>query len=130
MLKDFARLVTSEKKVSGIDESHTPDKNWLLAVLGTYNPTLAYFKKGYVPPPKNTQAASVTRVQLPENFLEGLPNSKRKVKIRKLAMLSKSKEDGRLKRYKLLKEKFASEYLKEKNRLEAKAHKKRNDEEN
>ena len=130
MLKDFARLVNSKKKESGIDESHTPDKNWLLAVLGTYNPALPYFKKGYVPPPKNTQAASVTKVQLPENFLEGLPNSKRKVKIRKLALLSKSKEDGKLKRFKLLKEKFASEYLKEKNRIEAKAHKQRNDNEN
>ena len=83
-----------------------------------------------MPPPKNTQSASVTKVQLPENFLEGLPNSKRKVKIRKLALLSKSKEDGKLKRFKLLKEKFASEYLKEKNRIEAKAHKQRNDNEN
>lgn len=35
-----------------------------------------------------------------------------------------------MKRFKLLKEKFASEYLKEKNRLDAKTHKQRNDLEN
>ena len=94
--------------------------------MGTFNPALPYFNKGYVPPPKSTQAASVTRVELPENFLEGLPSSRRKVKIRKLAMLAQSREDGRLKRFKLLKEKFATDYLKEKNRLDAKTHKQHN----
>lgn len=42
-------------------------------------------------------------------------------------MLAQSREDGRLKRFKLLKEKFATEYLKEKNRLDAKTNKQRND---
>ena len=100
-----------------------------MAVLGTYNPRLPYFKKGYVPPPKSTQAVSVTKVSLPESFLEGLPASKRKCKVRRLTMLIQSKEEGKLKRYKMLKEKFAAEYMKEKNRLDAKSHKQRNESE-
>lgn len=54
LLRDFLKLVQTEKKESGIDEAHAPDKGWLLAVLSTYNPKLAYFQKGYVPPPKST----------------------------------------------------------------------------
>jgi hypothetical protein len=126
LLKDFAKLVHSEKKVSGVDEAHAPDKSWLLAVLATYNSQLPYFKKGYFPPPKSTQAVSVNKVSLPESFLEGLPASKRKTKVRRLTMLTQSKEEGKLKRYKMLKEKFASEYMKEKNRLDVKIHKQRN----
>ena len=88
LLKDFTKLVLSERKISGIDEAHTPDKNWLLTVLGTYNPVVPYFQKSYVPPPKTTQASAVTKVQLPENFLHGLPISKRKVKVRRLNLLA------------------------------------------
>ena len=41
-------------------------------------------------------------------------------------MLTQSMEEGKLKKFKLLKEKFAAEYRKEKNRLDAKNHKQRN----
>jgi len=37
-------ITTFEKRgTAGIDDSHLPDKDWLLAVLGTYNPQLPYF---------------------------------------------------------------------------------------
>ncbi len=45
LLKDFAKLVQSEKKASGVDEAHAPDKNWLVQVLGTYNPRLHTSRK-------------------------------------------------------------------------------------
>jgi hypothetical protein len=41
-------------------------------------------------------------------------------------MLTQGKEEGKLKRYKMLKEKFAAEFLKEKNRLDGESHKQRN----
>ena len=65
-------------------------------------------------------------MSLPESFLEGLPISKRKTKVRRLTMLTQGKEEGKLKRYKMLKEKFAAEFLKEKNRLDGESHKQRN----
>jgi hypothetical protein len=88
LLRDLQRLMTSEKKSCGIDDIHVPDKGWLLAVLGTFNPKLEYFKKGYVPPPKVAALSNLTKVELPENFLENLPISKRKVKARRLHMIS------------------------------------------
>ena len=54
LLKDLKRYFASQQKSTGIDETHMPDKNWMVTVLGTYNPVLPYFKKGYVPPPKST----------------------------------------------------------------------------
>lgn len=117
LLRDFNRMLASEKKVAGIDDTHQPDKGWMLAILGTYNPKLPYFQKSYVPPPKATSVQMQAKVELPANFLEGLPESKRKTKARHLKMITKSHHDGKLQRYKLLKEKFAKEYLKEENKL-------------
>jgi len=42
----------SNKLRHGFDESHQPDKPWLLAFLSSFNPGLDLFKKEYVPPPK------------------------------------------------------------------------------
>jgi len=64
------------------------------------HPTLEYFKKGYVPPPKVTALSNLTKVELPENFLEGLPTSKRKVKARRLHMIAHSRTEGKMIRYK------------------------------
>ena len=52
MLKDIKKHFASMQKTTGIDETHVPDKNWMVTVLGTFNPQLSYFKKGYVPAPK------------------------------------------------------------------------------
>ena len=113
LLRDFARLMSSEKRSAGIDVNHVPDKSWLLAILGTYNPNLPYFQKSYVPPSKVSSVQALAKVELPENFLEGLPSSRRKVKAKHLKMITNSRVDGKMQRYKLLKEKFAREYIKE-----------------
>ena len=52
LLRDFKKVTADQKLSTGIDENHVPDKQWLLAVLGTKNPKLPYFQKGYVPPAK------------------------------------------------------------------------------
>ena len=122
----MAKLMISRKQISGIDDGHMPDKTWLLAVLGTFNPKLEYFKKGYVPPPKVAALSNLTKVDLPEDFLDGLPASKRKVKVRRLRMMSNSKTEGKMMRFKALKEKFSKEYLREKNKLDAQRHHQRN----
>jgi hypothetical protein len=122
LLKDFTKLMQSEKKSADIDDAHMPDNGWLLAILGTYNPRLPYFKKGYVPPSKATLVQAQAKVELPENFLEGLPSSRRKVKARNLKMITHSKVEGKIQRYKILKEKFAREYIREQNKLKQHGH--------
>jgi hypothetical protein len=61
-------------------------------------------------------------VELPENFLKGLPASKRKMKAKHLKMISSSRKDGKMQHFKMLKEKFAREYLKEQNKFKQKMH--------
>ena len=95
-------------------------------MLGTLNPKLEYFKKGYVPPPKVAALSNLTKVDLPEDFLDGLPASKRKMKVRRLRMMINSKTEGKILRVKALKEKFSKEYLREKNKLDAQRHHMRN----
>ena len=101
--------MASHKRATGVDDAHKPDKSWLLAILGTYNPKLAYFQKGYVPPSKVTSVSALAKVDLPENFLEGLPQSKRKVKAKHLKMITGSKSEGKMQRFKMLKERFGRE---------------------
>ena len=48
-LRDYA--FENEKNISWLDEKHTPDKDWLVAVLASFTPEDEIFKKGYVPPP-------------------------------------------------------------------------------
>ena len=113
LLKDFMKLMTAMKKNAGIEDNHMPDKSWLLAILGTYKPDLPYFQKGYVPPAKVGSIQQLSKVELPESFLEGLPESKRKVKARHLKLFTRSKTDAKVNRFKILKEHFAKAYIKE-----------------
>ena len=113
LLKDFRKITSGQKLSTGIDETHVPDKSWLLAILGTHNPGLPYFQKGYVPPAKVASIQSFQKVELPENFLEGLPSSKRKMKVKNLRLLTDYNSNAKLQRYKILKDKFAREYIKE-----------------
>ena len=110
MLKDMGKLMVAGKQISGID-GHMPDKTWLLAVLGTFNPKLEYFKKGNMPRPKIAALSNFTKLDLPEDLLDGLPASKRKMKMRRLRMMTNSKTEGKMLRFKALTEKFSKEYL-------------------
>jgi hypothetical protein len=107
---------------TGIDEKHTPDKAWLLTFLSTYMPGLDIFKKSYVAPPRQEKFVSNVKVELPDDFLDGLPASRKKVKHRRLGMLSKGKEQAKALRYKQMHEKFKKEYLKVKNKIDAQRH--------
>jgi hypothetical protein len=64
---------------TGIDEKHTPDKACLLTFLSTYMPGLDIFKKSYVAPPRQEKFVSNVKVELPDDFLDRLPASRKKV---------------------------------------------------
>jgi len=55
----------------------------------------------------------LSKVELPENFLLGLPTSKRRVKARHLKMITGSRSEAKMSRFKQLKEHFAKAYIKE-----------------
>ena len=55
--------------------------------------------------------------------MEGLPASKRKMKVKNLRLLTDSNSNAKLQRYKVLKDKFAREYIKEQNKQKQTAHK-------
>ena len=54
---------------------NTPDKEWMLELLGFMNPGDDIFKKGYKPPPKHFNNAVNMQAQkfpIREGFLDGL----------------------------------------------------------
>jgi hypothetical protein len=52
---------------------HKPDKDWMLVLLGSLNPTDEIFKKGYKPLKKNfTNAQKAGNFPLREGFFDGL----------------------------------------------------------
>jgi hypothetical protein len=65
-------------------------------------------------------------VELPESFLEGLPESKRKVKARHLKLITGSKTDAKVNRFKMLKDHFAKAYIKEQNKAKENSHRRNN----
>ena len=76
--------------VAWIDDMHWPDKEWLVAVLGTLNPDDEIFRKDYVAPPVRKRLQDVETIVLPNEVFEGLPASKSKGKARRLKIVSEA----------------------------------------
>ena len=80
----------------GIDKEHTPNKEWLLALLSTHKSDLHIFKKDYVAPARVPKLAAKPSINLPTDFLSGLPDSRKRTKAKRLSMLSKGKTEAKL----------------------------------
>ena len=72
-LKFQTLVATMEWAMTGIDEKHQPDKRWLLDVLSTYSPGDDIFKKSYLPPVKDTKLSEIKSIEVPTEFMRGLP---------------------------------------------------------
>ena len=59
--------------VAWIDEKHSPDKDWIVAVLSTLDPNHEIFKKDYVAPPVRRRLQDVETIVLPNELFDGLP---------------------------------------------------------
>lgn len=53
-------------------------------MLSTHKPEDEVFQKGYVPPPRKNKLSEIESIELPVDFLNGLPQSRSKVKRRRL----------------------------------------------
>ena len=72
----FCKLVdVNEWRMIGFDEKHFPDKRWLLDVIATYAPGADIFKKDYLPPVKASKLSEIKSIEVPLEFIRGLPLS-------------------------------------------------------
>ena len=110
----------------GIDKEHTPNKEWLLALLSTHKSDLYIFRKDYVAPARVPKLAAKPSINLPSDFLTGLPNSRKRTKAKRLTMIAKGKMESKIERIKTLQEKFKKESIKLDNQLKASKQKEMN----
>ena len=97
LVKKFLEIMKANKiKLHGLDDQHLPDKKWLIDVISTLDPTDEIFKKDYVPPPRKNLIEEQKSIQVPEDFLKGLPESKSKVKRRALKVIGEGMAKQRI----------------------------------
>jgi hypothetical protein len=71
-------------------------------LLSTYKADLKIFKKDYVAPPRVPKIDEKPSISLPSDFLEGLPVSRKKTKAKRLAIISKGKNESKLEQTKAM----------------------------
>ena len=57
---------------------------------------LHIFKKDYVAPARVPKLAAKPSINLPSDFLSGLPDSRKRTKAKRLSLLSKGKTEAKL----------------------------------
>jgi len=126
LLRLAQKIAEHRGKPTGIDDKHTPNRAWLVALVSTYLPGHDIFKKSYVPPPRVVKVADNVQVDYPDDFFEDLPPSRKKGKHRRVGLIAKGKEEAKAERYKRMQDKFKKAYLKAKNDVDAKKHAEKN----
>ena len=72
----YRKLVdVNEWRMIGFDEKHFPDKRWLLDVIAPYAPGAEIFKKDYLTPVKAFKFSEIKSIEVPLEFIRGLPMS-------------------------------------------------------
>ena len=74
LLKKFHKICRDQNLVlTGVDDSHMPDKRWLLDFIATLAPQDEIFRKNYLPPVKETKLSELKTISIPANFFNDLP---------------------------------------------------------
>ena len=97
-------------------------------MVSTYLPECTIFKKSYVPPPKKDERVKYNpKVSLPADFLQDLPESRRKKKRqRRLGLLRGGKEEAKQEKIKKLQEQYKKELMTVENRMKQVGHSSKN----
>lgn len=112
LIKHANSVASQYNKPIGIDGTHEPDMQWLLAFLATYSPNLTIFSKDYTPPARIQKIETKATAEVPHDFIQGLPKRHRKkVRHTRLGIISKAKVGARLDRIKQQKEKFTKLFV-------------------
>lgn len=103
LMEKFLKLMKAKGYNPGVVDGRQPDKEWLLAVLATLSPEDEIFKKDYLPPAKKSLVEEQKTINVPNGFLEGLPDSRRKVKRKALHVVGEAKAKQKIEYLKALK---------------------------
>jgi hypothetical protein len=101
ILLKLMQVCTARKlNVAWIDDTHLPDKVWLVNVIATLDPANEMFKKDYVAPSIRKKLQDIATIVLPDKLFVGLPKSKSKNKSRRLTVISQALATEKATRYK------------------------------
>ena len=76
-----------------------PDKKWMIDIIATLDPDNEIFKKDYVAPPIRKRLKDIETIVLPNEIFEGLPQSTRNVKARRMKITSEAFAAEKASRY-------------------------------
>jgi hypothetical protein len=100
-------------RLVGFDEKHHPDKRWLLDVIATYAPKCEIFAKDYLPPVKASKLSEIKAIEVPLDFIKGLPLSQRKSRRKGLRLQKEGLRAQKKERFKIMSKKYAHALLEE-----------------
>ena len=120
LLKKIFTLFTAKGfNVAWIDEQHTPNKDWMVAVIATLDPSDEIFKKDHVAPPVRKRMRDIETIELPSHLFEGLPKSQSKVKARRLKILGEAFAQEKASKLKDMRRALEQEILEQEIRVDA-----------
>jgi len=118
----MAKLATlcqaSNHNIAWIDDTHYPDKKWMVAVIGTLDPGDEIFKKDYVAPAVRKRLRDIETIVLPNEIFEGLPQSTSKVKARRMKIMSEAFAAEKAVKYKELQKELYEQMVEQEERRE------------
>ena len=101
LLKKIVPICLSKQlNISWIDDTHVPDKKWMVDIIATLDPDNEIFKKDYVAPSTRKRLKDVETIVLPSEIFEGLPLSTSKLKARRMKIMSEAFATEKATRYK------------------------------
>jgi hypothetical protein len=102
--------------VCWIDDTHVPDKLWLVNVIATLDPTNEIFDKDYEAPPIKLRLRDIETIVLPTELFDGLQKSKSKNKARRLKVISEALATEKATRLKSVRDTLDDEIVKQEGR--------------
>ena len=110
----FRELIeANEWRMVGFDERHVPDKRWLLDVIATFSPGAEIFRKDYLPPVKASKLSEIKAIEVPLDFIKGLPMSQRKSRRKGLRLQKEGLRAQKKERFKIMSKKYSNALLEE-----------------
>ena len=103
----------NEWKLVGFDDKHFPDKRWLLDVIATFASDAAIFAKDYLPPVKASKLSEIKSIEVPTDFIRGLPMSQRKNRRKGLRLQKEGLRAQKKEHFKMMSKKYAHALLDE-----------------
>ena len=97
----------------GMDQSHEPDKRWLIDLISSFKPEDEIFKKNYRPPAHAAKLSEMKTIEMPKDFMEGLPVTKRRSRRRGLRVAKDGLAKQKKERFRFMEKKYGLQKLEE-----------------